>query len=214
MRPGQDRIGGLVDQHVEVDETWVGGRTRGEGRGVHHKVLVAAAVEVRHLEPGTAQDKRLDGRYAGRVRLSIAADRSAESLGGFGKSTVIPRTLVITDDWSGYNGLRTDGYDHHPIAQCVTVRRPRGFGGVHAHRPSGVLKPENLAERHSLRRQPKAPSGIPERIHVPLQSPLLSIQCLPLAPWDGRKRDRADRGGVILRRVAAPYMLSVWALSR
>jgi len=118
VRPGQDRIGGLVDQHVEVDETWVGGRTRGEGRGVHHKVLVAAAVEVRWREPGTAQDKRRDGRYAGRVRLSIAADRSAESLGGFVKSTVIPGTLVITDDWSGYNGLRTDGYDHHPIAQC------------------------------------------------------------------------------------------------
>jgi transposase-like protein len=68
--------------------------------------------------PGTAQDKRRDGRCAGRVRPSIAADRSAESLGGFVKSTVIPGTLVITDDWSGYNGLRTDGYDHHPIAQC------------------------------------------------------------------------------------------------
>ena len=41
-----------------IDETWVGGRTRGEGRGVHHKVLVACAVEVRHRKPGTAQDKR------------------------------------------------------------------------------------------------------------------------------------------------------------
>ena len=118
VRPDQDRIGGLVDQHVEVDETWVGGRTRGEGRGVHHKVLVAAAVEVRHREPGTAQDNRRDGRYAGRVRLAIAADRSAESLGGFVKSTVEPGTLIITDDWSGYGGLRKDGYDHHAIAQC------------------------------------------------------------------------------------------------
>ena len=62
VRPDQDRIGSLADQHVEVDETWVGGRTRGEGRGVHHKVLVAAAVEVRHREPGTAQDTRRDGR--------------------------------------------------------------------------------------------------------------------------------------------------------
>ena len=54
----------------------------GEGRGVHHKTLVAAAVEVSHREPGTAQDKRKDGRYAGRVRLSVAADRSADSLCG------------------------------------------------------------------------------------------------------------------------------------
>ena len=38
VRPNQDRIGGQPKNHVEVDETWVGGRTRGEGRGVHHKV--------------------------------------------------------------------------------------------------------------------------------------------------------------------------------
>ena len=118
VRPDQDRIGGRADQHVEVDETWVGGKTRGEGRGVHHKTLVAAAVEVRHREPGTAQDKRRDGRYAGRVRLAIAADRSAEALGGVVRSAVEPGTLIVTDDWSGYNGLRKDGYDHHAIAQC------------------------------------------------------------------------------------------------
>ena len=34
-------------------------------RGIHHKTLVAAAVEVRRRKPGTAQDKRKDGRYAG-----------------------------------------------------------------------------------------------------------------------------------------------------
>ena len=40
----------------------------------------------RHRKPGTAQDKRKDGRYAGRVRLAIAADRSADSLCGFVES--------------------------------------------------------------------------------------------------------------------------------
>ena len=118
VRPDQDRIGGRQGEHVEVDETWVGGRTRGEGRGVHHKTLVTAAVEVRHREPGTAQDNRRNGRYAGRVRLAIADDRSAETLGGFVRSAVEPGTLIITDDWSGYTGLRKDGYDHHAIAQC------------------------------------------------------------------------------------------------
>jgi hypothetical protein len=34
VRPDADRIGGIVGEHVEVDETWVGGRTKGEGRGV------------------------------------------------------------------------------------------------------------------------------------------------------------------------------------
>ena len=83
VRPNQDRIGGQPENHVEVDETWVGGRTRGEGRGVHHKVLVSCAIEVRHRKPGTKLDNRKDGRYAGRVRLAVVLDRSAESLCGF-----------------------------------------------------------------------------------------------------------------------------------
>ena len=71
VRPNQDRIGGQPKNHVEVDKTWVGGRTRGEGRGVHHKVLVSCAIEVRHRKPGTKLDNRKDGRYAGRVRLAV-----------------------------------------------------------------------------------------------------------------------------------------------
>ena len=31
--PDQDRIGGKPDQHVEADETYIGGRTRGEALG-------------------------------------------------------------------------------------------------------------------------------------------------------------------------------------
>ncbi len=118
VRPDQDRIGGGSNEHVEVDETWVGGRTRGEGRGVHHKVLVACGIEVRHRRPGTAQDKRRDGRYAGRVRHAVVADRSGKSLCGFVEGAVVPGTLIVTDDWSGYTGLRKRGYNHHPIAEC------------------------------------------------------------------------------------------------
>ena len=116
VRPDQDRIGGHPETHVEVDETWVGGRTRGEGRGVHHKVLVTAAVEVRQRKPGTAQDKRKNGRYAGRLRLSVVADRSAESLCGFVAAAVENGTRIITDDWSGYRKLKSMGYDHLAVA--------------------------------------------------------------------------------------------------
>ncbi len=118
VRPDQDRIGGPPANHVEVDEVLIGGKTRGEGRGVHHKTLVTAAVEVRRREPGTAQDKRKDGRYAGRVRLAVAPDRSADSLCGFVQSAVMPGTLIVSDDWSGYGNLRKLGYDHHAIAEC------------------------------------------------------------------------------------------------
>ena len=92
VRPDQDRIGGRANEHVEV--------------------------EVRHRKPGTAQDKRKDWRYAGRVRLAVAADRSAKSLCGFVDGAVAPGTLVVTDDWSGYASLRKRGYDHHAIAEC------------------------------------------------------------------------------------------------
>ena len=85
------------------------GKDAREGRGIHHKTLVAAAVEVRHRKPGTAQDKRKDGRYAGRVRLAIAADRSAYSLCGFVENAVMPGSLIVTDDWSGYASLRKRG---------------------------------------------------------------------------------------------------------
>jgi ISXO2-like transposase domain len=73
---------------------------------------------VRHRKLGTAQDKRKDGRYAGRVRLAVAADRSAKSLCGFVNGAVAPGTLVVTDDWSGYASLRKRGYDHHAVAEC------------------------------------------------------------------------------------------------
>jgi hypothetical protein len=79
---------------------------------------VACAVEARHRKPGAAQDTRKDGRYAWRVRLAVASDRSAESLCGFVESAVKPGTLTVTDDWSGYASLRQRVYDHHAIAEC------------------------------------------------------------------------------------------------
>ena len=51
VRPRRDRIGGQPRDHVEIDESWVGDRTRGEGRGVHDQSLVIAAVEVRQRKP-------------------------------------------------------------------------------------------------------------------------------------------------------------------
>lgn len=117
VRPDQDRIGGEPSIHVEVDETWIGGRTRGKGRGVHDKVLVACAVEVRQRHPGARLDERKDGRYAGRVRLAVAPDRSAESLCGFVEGAVLPGVSIATDDWSSYVSLGARGYKHTAVAE-------------------------------------------------------------------------------------------------
>jgi transposase-like protein len=117
VRPDQDRIGGKPDEHVEADETYVGGRTRGKGRGVHDMVLVAGAVEVRQRKQQGSRNKRKTGRYAGRVRLAVAPDRSAKSLGGFIERAVTPGATIITDDWSGYAKLGERGYCHTAVAE-------------------------------------------------------------------------------------------------
>ena len=117
VRPDQDRIGGNPFDAVEADETYVGGRTRGKGRGVHDMVLVAGAVEVKPRKHGGSLNKRRTGRYAGRVRLAVVPDRSAKSLGGFIERVVTPGATIITDDWSGYAALEKRGYLHTAVAE-------------------------------------------------------------------------------------------------
>ena len=117
VRPDQDRIGGMPGEHVEVDETYVGGRTRGKGRGIHDKILVASAVEVRQRKPGTKLDQRKGGRYAGRVRLAVVPDRSTKSLCSFVEGSVAPNTMIVTDDWTRYADLTQRGYKHLAVAE-------------------------------------------------------------------------------------------------
>jgi transposase-like protein len=124
VRSDRDRIGtGSSKDHVEIDETNIGGRTRGEGRGVHHQTLVIAAVEVKQRAPNT-KDKRQNkavprrgGRYAGRLRLDVVPNRTAKALTKFVTSAVEPGSMVITDDWSGYDKLSDLGYQHLPVAE-------------------------------------------------------------------------------------------------
>lgn len=122
VRQGRDRIGGNLGRgdHVEVDETYIGGTTRGEGRGPHadDKTLVMAAVEVR-TRPAKKGDKpmRRGGRYAGRLRLEIVPTRGAKSVVGFVEKAVEPGAMVITDAWGGYNSLGSLGYQHLPVVE-------------------------------------------------------------------------------------------------
>jgi len=127
VRPGRDRIGGALP--VEVDETYVGGKTRGEGKGVHHGIIVAGAVEVRNrqakvldVSPRTKAVPRRGGRYAGRLRLSVVPNRSAKSLCRFVEDSVEGGTMVVTDAWQGYASLQERGFDHLPVAERDEAR--------------------------------------------------------------------------------------------
>ena len=127
VRQGRDRIGGNLGRgdHVEVDETYIGGAVRGEGKGPHadDKTLVMAAVEVR-TRPAKKGDKpektvtRRGGRYAGRLRLEIVPNRGARALCGFVEQAVEPGAMVITDGAPSYNSLGARGYQHLPVVEA------------------------------------------------------------------------------------------------
>jgi transposase-like protein len=106
VRPDQDRIGGEWD--VEVDETYVGGKTRGKGRGVHDMTIVVGAVEIRPKKTEGGKRKIV----AGRLRLRVAPDRSGKVLQEFVKEAVELHSHVTTDGWQGYDKLESLGYDH------------------------------------------------------------------------------------------------------
>lgn len=118
VRPDRDRIG-RPGEHVEVDETWVGGATRGKGRGTHDQTLVVAAVEVRQREPkpGAKGTPRRGGRYAGRLRMEVAPNRGKLALTSFVQSAVMPGTMVVTDAAPSYARLTGIGYDHLPVVE-------------------------------------------------------------------------------------------------
>jgi hypothetical protein len=113
-------IGGKC--HVEVDETFVGGRTCGEGRGVTNQVRVIGAVEVkqRKVERIESEDElhskrkpRRGGRYAGRLRLQVIPDKTAKICQGFICANVNTLTeMVVTDGSQSYAGLARHGYQH------------------------------------------------------------------------------------------------------
>ena len=121
VRPERDRIGS-DKVTVEIDETWVGGRTRGKGRGVHpNQTLVIAAVEVHTRKPDGKVGKgapRRGGRYAGRLRMTVLPDRTAKTLCGWVEGNVDSMAqMVITDAWTGYATLAKRGYQHLAVAE-------------------------------------------------------------------------------------------------
>ena len=113
VRPDRDPIG--TDWPVEVDETLVGGRTKGEGRGVHHKVTVVAAIEVRPRPLDAKGEKRRKSLSAGRLRLRMVPNRGGKTLTQFVKENVAPGAVVRTDGWEGYSELGVMGYRHEPM---------------------------------------------------------------------------------------------------
>jgi transposase-like protein len=110
VRPEHDAIGDPYA--VEVDEAFVGGRTKGKGRGVTDAPLVVAAVEVRTR--ASPKKGRLSV-YAGRLRLRQIVSRERAELEPFVRENVLVGSTVRTDGCNGYDYLRAFGYDHQRL---------------------------------------------------------------------------------------------------
>lgn len=125
VRPGRDRLSG----EVEVDETAIGASQPGRlGRGTFaDRAIVAIAVE---SKPRGA---------CGRVRLARIRDCSGPTLGGFVSDAVAPGSVVYTDHWDGYRGLRQAGFLHHAISLNASGD-PAHVAMPRVHRVSALLK--------------------------------------------------------------------------
>jgi len=105
VRQGRDKLNGVV----EVDETYIGGSESGgkRGRGAENKVITAVAVEI--------NDNKI-----GRIRISVIDDVSSNSLHQFIEETIEKGSTIVTDGWSGYNGLTGKGYKQEKLINNIT----------------------------------------------------------------------------------------------
>lgn len=89
---------------IEADETFVGGKKRGMGRGyTGNKVTVAGVVE-----------------RGGAVRLQVISDRTRETLHAFLNKEVDGKAEAIyTDEWEAYKGIADADTKHESVNHSI-----------------------------------------------------------------------------------------------
>ena len=90
----------LLSGIVEVDETWLGGKATGVGKGfTGNKALVVGAVQ-----------------RGGSVRLGVIKDRTRKELHGFINEHVDDETeAIFTDEWKAYEGIGDEKTLHETV---------------------------------------------------------------------------------------------------
>ena len=105
---------------VEIDETFIGGKTRGKGRGYKgNKAVVVGAVQ-----------------REGKIALKVIQARDRESLHAFiGEVTADETEAYFTDEWAPYQGIADANTRHetvnHSIEEWVQ-------GDVHTNTVEGI----------------------------------------------------------------------------
>ena len=87
-------LGGLV----EADEAYVGGRTKGLGRGVHAKTPVSGMLE-----------------RGGSVIATVVENTTAETLLPKLEKHVMPQSTIVTDEWNAYRRVKHLDFKHETV---------------------------------------------------------------------------------------------------
>ena len=134
VNDSRTKLSGLI----EADETIIGGPAKGKkGRGVtaaENKSLVVGGVEVIIYKDAKGKWKE----RAGRLRLQLIDDASADSLGPFLTKNVESNSRLRTDGWKGYSEAALDDFIHQVRIVGSPKRAHKRF--PHIHRVFGNLK--------------------------------------------------------------------------
>jgi transposase len=116
----------LEGSTVEVDETYVGGRQRGQ-RGRASKLDPKAKTPVVGVV----------SRKSGKVIARVSTDTTKATLHGFIREYVMPGSCVFTDDYASYDGLAIRGYSHHRIRHSERIYVTGSRGQIHTQTIEG-----------------------------------------------------------------------------
>ena len=123
VTPGREHLHG----DVEVDETFLGAPEEGRhGRRMLRKTMVVVAAE-------------RNATGIGRIRMRRVQDGQAKSLHPFVLDSIEPGSTLYTDDWQGYAGLDSQGYQRQ---STVVARSGKTASEVlpRVHRVVSLLK--------------------------------------------------------------------------
>lgn len=114
-----DEPSGKLQGHVEMDETYIGGKRRGglRGRGAEGKTPVAGIVE-------------RQGRVVARKVINV----KAETLMPLLRESVVRGSTVYTDEYDSYNRVKRLGYRHRRIQHAARVYV---IGDIHTNTVDG-----------------------------------------------------------------------------
>jgi transposase-like protein len=126
---------------VEVDEVFIGGKPR---RIQNSRITMR---KEKAIVVGMVERK-------GRIRPKVVADVSAKTLKGVIAENVDKSARIMTDDWSGYRGLKHEGWTHESVKHSmfeyargdVHTNSIEGFFGILKRGLNGIY--HSVSKKH------------------------------------------------------------------